>query len=319
MNRLTSSSKHSMVRRIITALVMCLVLIPCLLFGSWYYLTAVIVMAVVAIFEMIQAPNKGRFSILVYVVVFLMVILIIFTPFFFNSDLQNSIKNHNLIVIKNISLPLIFVIVYLILLFMISIFSTKLMVSDVCYLFTMGIYIAFTFICMLYVRYLPNDTAYNNKDGLASSVLATYIVIGTIFNDIGAYFVGVLMGKHKMAPRISPNKTWEGFAGGVFFSITFSFLYAFIVENCFNVSLLGNLLSWNYWWRILLISVVMPLVGDIGDLLFSLVKRTYAIKDFGNILPGHGGVLDRIDSLSLVLITVSLIIVIFQEGWTALL
>lgn len=101
-------------------------------------------------------------------------------------------------------------------------------------------------------------------------------------SDSFAYFTGKFFGKHKMAPTISPKKTWEGFAGGVFFTL----ILGFFVEKYFP-DLRGN-------WIIvgLLVSIFAPL----GDLVESQLKRSFAVKDSGNIIPGHGGVLDRLDS-----------------------
>ena len=101
-------------------------------------------------------------------------------------------------------------------------------------------------------------------------------------SDTFAYFTGKFFGKHKMAPKISPKKTWEGFAGGVFFTI----ILGFFVEQYYP-DLRGN-------WMIVgfLVSVFAPL----GDLVESQLKRTFGVKDSGNIIPGHGGILDRLDS-----------------------
>ena len=101
-------------------------------------------------------------------------------------------------------------------------------------------------------------------------------------SDSFAYFTGRLFGKHKMAPKISPKKTWEGFAGGVFFTL----ILGYFIEQKFQ-ELRGN-------WMVIgfLVSVFAP----IGDLVESQLKRTFGVKDSGNIIPGHGGVLDRLDS-----------------------
>ena len=101
-------------------------------------------------------------------------------------------------------------------------------------------------------------------------------------SDSFAYFTGRLFGKHKMAPKISPKKTWEGFVGGVIFTL----VLGYFIEQKFP-DLRGN-------WMVVgfLVSVFAPL----GDLVESQLKRTFGVKDSGNIIPGHGGVLDRLDS-----------------------
>lgn len=122
----------------------------------------------------------------------------------------------------------------------------------------------------------------------APLVLALFLFIW--INDTGAYCVGCTLGKHKLFERISPKKSWEGFWGGLFFCI----VAAVIFSLYFNDFFLGyNMLTWIGF------AIVASVVGTWGDLCESLIKRTLNIKDSGNILPGHGGILDRIDSLLL--------------------
>lgn len=120
--------------------------------------------------------------------------------------------------------------------------------------------------------------SYNEAMGTEISML--FILIWS--SDTFAYITGRFFGKHKMAPKISPKKTWEGFAGGVILTLVLSFF----VEQ-YNPNLRGN-------WMIIgfLISIFAPL----GDLVESQLKRIFGVKDSGNIIPGHGGVLDRLDS-----------------------
>lgn len=112
-----------------------------------------------------------------------------------------------------------------------------------------------------------------------------FILFATYFCDTGAYFCGRFLGKHKLNIRISPKKTWEGAIGGWFFAAIISFVFGAYFIN--TMTLL----------QILCASIILPITGQIGDLAFSAIKRTYKIKDFSNLLPGHGGVLDRVDSL----------------------
>ena len=117
--------------------------------------------------------------------------------------------------------------------------------------------------------------------------LSTFIFLWA--NDTGAYCTGSLFGKHKLFPRISPAKSWEGsIGGGILVLIVASVMY-FIESQGENLSGL-NLIEW------LGLGLVVVVFGTWGDLVESLLKRTLGIKDSGNILPGHGGILDRIDS-----------------------
>lgn len=113
--------------------------------------------------------------------------------------------------------------------------------------------------------------------------LIAFIIV-TIASDIGGYFAGILAGSHKMAPSISPNKTWEGFAGSV---------AACMLAGALSVVfLLGGEV-----WVGLVLGVAIVLAATAGDLIESLIKRDTGVKDMGRFLPGHGGLLDRLDSL----------------------
>lgn len=118
-----------------------------------------------------------------------------------------------------------------------------------------------------------------------------YVVIAlcwSYISDTGAYFTGVLLGKHKMAPIISPKKTWEGFCGGMAFSLLFVLGVWAIYSKLLGI----NVLLLNT----LLITPLFVSVGVLGDLTASLIKRKCGIKDFGSLIPGHGGIMDRFDS-----------------------
>jgi phosphatidate cytidylyltransferase len=114
-------------------------------------------------------------------------------------------------------------------------------------------------------------------------VLSLLIVV--VSTDTGAYVSGLLLGKHKMAPRISPKKTWEGFAGSIVAAQIASFLVGWLLLN--NLSILDRVLF----------GLLLALTATIGDLVESLIKRDLGIKDISNWLPGHGGFLDRLDSV----------------------
>ena len=110
--------------------------------------------------------------------------------------------------------------------------------------------------------------------------------------DTGAYFAGKFFGKHKLAPVISPKKTIEGVFGGTAAGILGMMLYAFVMDFAFGMEV-------NYLWAV--VHGVVSAGGSVmGDLSFSVIKRQTGIKDYGNLIPGHGGVLDRLDSMMVV-------------------
>ncbi len=124
-------------------------------------------------------------------------------------------------------------------------------------------------------------------------------------SDTWAYFVGSKFGKHKLAPRISPKKSVEGAIGGVFGTALFCVVTYFICDyTCFRNETLNV-------WMVLAGSIILAILGMCGDLSASVIKRNFGEKDFGNLFPGHGGVLDRIDSF---LVTMPSLYVMIEIG-----
>ncbi len=116
--------------------------------------------------------------------------------------------------------------------------------------------------------------------------------IAAFTSDAGAYFVGMKFGRHKLAPVVSPNKTIEGVLGGMASALVCMLLYTLILDFPLQFDV-------NYGFA-LLYGLVGSLAGTFGDLCFSIIKRQTGIKDYGNLIPGHGGVLDRLDSVTMV-------------------
>ncbi len=108
--------------------------------------------------------------------------------------------------------------------------------------------------------------------------------------DSGAYFIGRWLGKAKMTPRLSPNKSWAGIGGAILFGTVFGALLVLLWRS------VGWLPVGTPLWQGMMIGLVVAVVSPVGDLLISLFKRTAGVKDTGNIIPGHGGILDRIDT-----------------------
>jgi len=128
--------------------------------------------------------------------------------------------------------------------------------------------------------------------------LIFFVVLIVALADIGAYFSGRKFGKHKLASNVSPKKTWEGLFGGV-------------ATNILLVVVLGVFLKLDsdQWLILLGLVMITVLASVLGDLLESMIKRHRGIKDSGNILPGHGGILDRLDSLTAALPVFTLVFI----------
>ncbi len=151
--------------------------------------------------------------------------------------------------------------------------------------------IAFTFLGLFYVAVpfaLLNIAAYEN------GIYNFQIMFGCLFilwaSDTGAYFAGTLFGKRKLFERISPKKSWEGFAGGAILALAFAYGLPYFFEWIGVMSFLTPV----YW---MIIGAIIIIGGTFGDLVESLLKRSIEIKDSGDSLPGHGGFLDRFDGL----------------------
>jgi phosphatidate cytidylyltransferase len=115
--------------------------------------------------------------------------------------------------------------------------------------------------------------------------LVLYLVFLTQFNDVSQYVWGKSFGQHKIIPKVSENKTWEGFLGGVFTTTLLAVLLSsFLTPLSFTMAIFAGL--------------IISLAGFLGDITISALKRDLEIKDTGQLLPGHGGILDRIDSLT---------------------
>lgn len=181
--------------------------------------------------------------------------------------------------------------------------------------FKLGVFPVYIFVLIMFLVMIKDNSRVNYTD-LCFSILGTMIIVfgistilllppmyGNYFTfffvicigvswcaDAGAYFSGVFLGKHKLAPRISPNKTVEGFFGGILVgtlsALVIGFIYTFFYPKArFDFIIL------------LIIGLLSSIISVLGDLSFSLIKRSCKIKDYGSIFPGHGGFLDRFDSV----------------------
>lgn len=165
------------------------------------------------------------------------------------------------------------ILVYLIILFAATIFDETLTIERTSYIFTMGVLVCAGLHSLMSLR---------DVYGFQYLLL---LALATYGSDTGAYFAGVFLGKHKLIPRLSPKKTIEGSIGGI------------VLGTILAVSYAGYLGLVETNPVLIVACFVLTFTSQIGDLVFSAVKRHFGVKDYSSLLPGHGGILDRIDSI----------------------
>ena len=321
-NDISQSAKKALITRIITAVFLALFAIPCLVLGGWFFLGFTIVISIFAAIEIVRASNlKGLIRVLIYFITIVFTLALIFSALY---NTKIDFKTTSLINLKDstpfetlsgayseIKPSVMLLTLMLIIFFLISFSVESFNIAYVFYFTTMILVVTIGIQSFLFLRFSPffyfKDYLVSNGQDYKftiydwrfefgqSTFLFIYVIIGVILNDTGAYIVGMLFGKHKMNERISPKKTWEGFIGGVVLSIISSVLFAIICA--INKKEILPIFDLSHTYYIVIISILIPFIANIGDFVFSSIKRNFGVKDFSNLLPGHGGVLDRIDSL----------------------
>ena len=240
--------------RIVTAIVLILVILPCVIIGQIPFQILMGVVAGCVVFEMLSICERPRANIYLY----LLVGVFVYYSLFFEKELMISAA---------------LLILYLILLYICSMFDYGMNMLRLCYYFTttvliaMGLHIIYQLRLMYGLEYL------------------LFLAIATLGSDTGAYFAGLLFGKHKLNPRLSPKKTVEGSIGGIVVGSILATMYAIYSGMDYHI------------YIIIAMCVILTMTGQVGDLVFSSIKRTFEVKDYSALLPGHGGILDRFDSL----------------------
>ena len=311
-NELSESTKVSMRTRIISALVGLVVVVPPFLLGDWFFFALILAVTIISLFEAVRCGGKkAHFTVWMYLTTIVIGTLMVNWPLLQGliSDLSYG-HAYNYFTSMNISLILTFIGICA--LFLVVILHDDFTVKHGCYIISMVLIISIGLQSILFVRFIPSvvnteprDGWFNSFDHFLSCTFAAYGILGTFATDIGAYFIGVFFGKHKLNERISPKKTVEGFFGGIFVSAIVSMGFAFPLAATGH-PILPGVFDIEHWYNIVTMSLLMPLFATLGDFVFSAIKRTYETKDFGNIMPGHGGILDRLDSLVFVFAALAL-------------
>lgn len=257
-----------MKQRVISALVAAMIFIPVFLIGGITFNLVFYVLTLIGLREFMKVREKERkFPDFIRLISYLLI-----TLFYFQNTLSSNLD------------------------------------FNIDYRIISGLFLTLLLPVVLY----HNEKVYNVKDafyilggvlflGYSMSLFSMYRELGlelivflfliTIITDSYAYFTGMLIGKNKLLEEVSPKKTWEGTIGGSLVGTFVCTVYYVTVINP-NVSL----------FAITTTVLFLSLVGQFGDLFFSAIKRTYKVKDFSNIMPGHGGVLDRLDSIIFVML-----------------
>lgn len=259
-----------MLKRVITGAAVLLALIPILIWShTIVFPIAIATVSVVCLFEMFKCMGQQKrlyMSLPIYI---------------FGAIAPFMIRYPKFVGVEKFALiAFIFGAAYLIYLFSLVVWSHgKLVFSEIISLFTTCVYIIAAMCCIMYVRDFADVGKY----------LYLLIFIGAWITDTFAYFTGYLFGKHKLIEDVSPKKTIEGSIGGIISCVVAFMIFGFIVEK------LGGFDA-NYIF-LAVSGIIVSVISQIGDLIMSVIKRHYGVKDYGRIFPGHGGMLDRFDSI----------------------
>ncbi|WP_026729348.1 phosphatidate cytidylyltransferase [Flavobacterium denitrificans] len=273
-------------KRTISGAVYIALLLTSILFSTESFIALFGIFLIITIYEFSNLVNLNKiFSILFGILIYTSVLLISHynkqTTLFLNEKLNANLDlNTNIQQLDLILLAVTVVVSIKCILFLFYDSVQKISTSSK-YLYLLG-YITLPFIFIVKISFGTND--YNPK-----IILGLFILIWT--NDTFAYLVGKSMGKHKLFERVSPKKTIEGFLGGAVFAAFAGFLISKLYIQPTPEFSSKSILIWT------IIAIIVSIFGTIGDLIESKFKRIAGVKDSGSIMPGHGGILDRLDSV----------------------
>jgi len=279
----TDRPKQSVGQRWLAALILMPVVLGFVLAGGWWAFVAAGVVVIVCVFELYQMMLQAGYHPLIWISLALSFLFLVaaMLPKFSLVILQTGLGG-----VLLISFPLLF-------------FRKKLegVVRDWAMTLAISIYVGWSMSCFLVLR--GYEQLVINFPHAPWIVLprglwwVLFVLLGMWGADSAAFFTGRYLGRHKLAPHISPGKTWEGVAGGLVLSV--------IAALILTVGPLGI-----PWYLAIVLGLLIGVAGVLGDLSESLIKRQMDVKDSGQLIPGHGGLLDRVDSLLFAVIVVFL-------------
>lgn len=258
-----------MKNRVLSSILLLLIIVPFIIKGGIFFAGLVLIVGVLAFKELFDLKLKERkLSLLIEILAYLAVGFLIL----------NNYQSKELIVVLDYRILTFMLFSFLVSLVIIG-DNKKYNLQDALYLLGSVLFIGLSFNLMILIRnYSVNHFV--------------YLVIIACFTDSFALFIGEMIGKNKLAEKISPNKTVEGFIGGTLMGTFVGILYYItVINNSINFS------------HILIVTLTLSIIGQIGDLVFSQIKRYYNQKDFSKLIPGHGGILDLFDSIVFITVT----------------
>ena len=264
-----------MTKRVVSAVILIAVLLPFLIIGGMPFVILMSVLGVLGLYELLKVRGnvKKKFPVVMRLLAYLMTVFLIVNNAS-SIDLQYDLDYR-----------LVSAIIFLFLVPMVFINnSKKYNLNDALFLVGSVVFIGLSFNLLTVIRNF--NVAY-----------IIYLLLITTMTDSFALFTGMFIGKHKLAPEISPKKTIEGAIGGS--------LMGTIVATAFYTTVINSAVPLVF---VILITLALTVVGQIGDLAFSAIKRYYGQKDFSDLIPGHGGILDRFDSLVFVVLAFILVL-----------
>lgn len=256
-----------MKQRIVTGVVAAALFIPFVIYGGVPFTVLVYALAAIGMYEILRMNNMSIFSL--PGIIGTLALFAILMPTDWALQMEEWVSYSKM--------ELIFIAIILLLVYSVIVKNTFTF-EQVAFVVLGAFYIGIGFYYFIETR--------ASNSGLQYVIFALLIVWTT---DSGAYFTGRKLGKKKLWPEISPNKTVEGFVGGVVIAVIFAIAMQIIAP--FDTS----------WVLLIIVTIVASIFGQMGDLVESAIKRHFDVKDSGNILPGHGGILDRFDSILFVM------------------
>lgn len=258
-----------MLKRTITGIVLALLAVPvCVFSGTWIFPIVLALLSFGGTYEMLSCIGmKKKWFVSVPLLTISAVLPL----------LVRVINN------RNMFLALFFSLIFFLLIYLLAVhvfYMRKVTITDVSCAFVTTVYIIMGFTSILLLRCENRGEYY-----------FLVPVIAPLLCDIFAYIIGRLFGKRKLIPSISPNKTIAGSVGGTFFCAAFCTVYGVVLRNVFDLTDVIPV------WSFAVGGIMIAIISQIGDLVASSIKRNYNVKDYGKIFPGHGGIMDRFDSV----------------------